>query len=131
MTGPFGSVTPVSPGYRTVTVRYRWQTAGMAETTERVLSLLGLLQQRPVWAGPELAERLGVTPRSIRRDVERLRTLGYPVHATQGVGGGYQLGRGRGLPPLLLDDAEAGWSPVSLRMAPGGTARRARGAAPR
>jgi len=93
----------------------------MAETTERVLRLLGLLQQRPVWTGPELAERLGVTTRSIRRDVERLRALGYPVHATQGAGGGYQLGRGRGLPPLLLDDAEAVAVAVSLRMAAGGT----------
>lgn len=93
----------------------------MAETTERVLSLLGLLQQRPVWTGPELAIRLGVTTRSIRRDVERLRRLGYPVHATQGVGGGYQLGRGKGLPPLLLDDAEAVAVAVSLRMAAGGT----------
>jgi len=90
-------------------------------TTERVLSLLGLLQQRPVWTGPELAERLGVTTRSIRRDVDRLRTLGYQVQATQGVGGGYQLGRGRGLPPLLLDDAEAVAVAVSLRMAAGGT----------
>src|SRR3954452_6172476 len=121
MTGPFGSVTPVSPGSRTVTVRYRWQTPGMAETTERVLSLLGLLQQRPVWTGPELAERLGVTTRSVRRDVERLRGLGYPVLATQGVGGGYQLGRGKALPPLLLDDAEAVAVAVSLRMAAGGT----------
>src|SRR4051812_9878919 len=93
----------------------------MAETTERVLRLLGLLQQRPVWTGPELAERLHVTTRSIRRDVERLRALGYPVQATQGVGGGYQLGRGRGLPPLLLDDAEAVAVAVSLRMAAGGT----------
>ena len=93
----------------------------MAETTERVLRLLGLLQQRPVWTGPELAERLGVTTRSIRRDVERLRSLGYPVYAAQGVGGGYQLGRGRGLPPLLLDDAEAVAVAVSLRMAAGGT----------
>ena len=93
----------------------------MAETTERVLRLLGLLQQRPVWTGPELAERLGVTTRSIRRDVERLRHLGYPVQATQGVGGGYQLGRGKGLPPLLLDDAEAVAVAVSLRMAAGGT----------
>jgi len=93
----------------------------MAETTERVLRLLGLLQQRPVWTGPELAERLGVTTRSIRRDVERLRALGYPVHAAQGVGGGYQLGRGRGLPPLLLDDSEAVAVAVSLRMAAGGT----------
>jgi predicted DNA-binding transcriptional regulator YafY len=93
----------------------------MAETTERVLRLLGLLQQRPVWTGPELAERLGVTTRSIRRDVERLRALGYPVNAAQGVGGGYQLGSGRGLPPLLLDDAEAVAVAVSLRMAAGGT----------
>jgi predicted DNA-binding transcriptional regulator YafY len=93
----------------------------MADTTERVLHLLGLLQQRPVWTGPELAERLGVTTRSIRRDVERLRELGYPVQATQGVGGGYQLGRGRALPPLLLDDAEAVAVAVSLRMAAGGT----------
>jgi predicted DNA-binding transcriptional regulator YafY len=93
----------------------------MARTTERVLHLLGLLQQRPVWTGPELAERLGVTTRSIRRDVERLRALGYPVQAAQGVGGGYQLGRGRGLPPLLLGDAEAVAIAVSLRMAAGGT----------
>jgi predicted DNA-binding transcriptional regulator YafY len=93
----------------------------MAETTERVLHLLGLLQQRPVWTGPELAERLGVTTRSIRRDVERLRALGYPVQAAQGVGGGYQLGRGKGLPPLLLDDAEAVAVAVSLRLAAGGT----------
>jgi predicted DNA-binding transcriptional regulator YafY len=93
----------------------------MAQTTERVLHLLGLLQQRPVWTGPELAERLGVTTRSIRRDVGRLRALGYPVNAAQGVGGGYQLGRGRGLPPLLLDDSEAVAVAVSLRMAAGGT----------
>lgn len=90
-------------------------------TTERVLRLLGLLQQRPVWTGPELAGRLGVTTRSIRRDVERLRSLGYPVNATQGVGGGYQLGAGRALPPLLLDDEEAIATAVSLRLAAGGT----------
>jgi predicted DNA-binding transcriptional regulator YafY len=93
----------------------------MAETTERVLRLLGLLQQRPVWTGPELAQRLGVTTRTIRRDVERLRALGYPVRAAQGVGGGYQLGRGKALPPLLLDDAEAVAVAVSLRLAAGGT----------
>jgi biotin operon repressor len=83
-------------------------------TTERVLTLLGLLQQRQVWTGPELADRLGVTPRTVRRDVERLRTLGYPVHAGQGVGGGYQLGAGQDLPPLLLDDEEAIATAVSL-----------------
>ena len=74
-------------------------TAMDVSTTERVLTLLGLLQQRQVWTGPELADRLGVTPRTVRRDVERLRTLGYPVHASQGVGGGYQLGPGQDLPP--------------------------------
>ena len=90
-------------------------------TTERVLRLLGLLQQRPVWTGTELAGRLGVTTRSIRRDVERLRRLGYPVDATQGAGGGYRLGAGRALPPLLLDDDEAIATAVSLRLAAGGT----------
>ncbi|MEV5411224.1 YafY family protein [Thermopolyspora sp. NPDC052614] len=83
-------------------------------TTERVLTLLGLLQRRRVWTGPELAERLGVTARTVRRDVERLRALGYPVHAGQGVGGGYRLGPGRDLPPLLLDDEEAIATAVSL-----------------
>jgi predicted DNA-binding transcriptional regulator YafY len=93
----------------------------MAETTQRVLRLLTLLQSRPVWTGTELAERLGVTTRSIRRDVERLRDLGYPVHATQGVGGGYQLGAGKALPPLLLDDEEAVAVAVCLRLAAGGS----------
>lgn len=83
-------------------------------TTERVLALLGLLQQRQVWTGPELADRLKVTPRTVRRDVERLRALGYPVQASQGVGGGYQLGPGQELPPLLLDDEEAIATAVSL-----------------
>ncbi|MFC4019071.1 helix-turn-helix transcriptional regulator [Micromonospora sp. GCM10011542] len=89
-------------------------------TTERVLTLLGLLQQRRVWTGPALADRLGVTPRTVRRDVERLRTLGYPVHASQGVGGGYQLGPGQELPPLLLDDEEAIATAVSLLAGAGG-----------
>ncbi|QNE16836.1 WYL domain-containing protein [Kribbella qitaiheensis] len=81
-------------------------------TTERVLTLLGLLQQRQVWTGPELASRLGVTSRTVRRDVERLRTLGYQVQSSQGVG--YQLGPGKDLPPLLLDDEEAIATAVSL-----------------
>ncbi|WP_336212248.1 helix-turn-helix transcriptional regulator [Nonomuraea sp. LPB2021202275-12-8] len=89
-------------------------------TTERVLTLLGLLQQRQVWTGPELADRLGVTPRTIRRDVERLRALGYPVHAGQGVGGGYRLGPGQDLPPLLLDDEETIATVVSLLAGAGG-----------
>ena len=92
----------------------------MSETTQRVLRLLALLQSRPVWTGAELAERLGVTTRSIRRDVERLRDLGYPVRAAQGVGGGYQLGSGKALPPLLLDDEEVVAVAVSLRLAAGG-----------
>ncbi|EHR60074.1 helix-turn-helix transcriptional regulator [Saccharomonospora cyanea] len=90
-------------------------------TTERVLRLLALLQRRPSWTAAELAAELGVTDRSVRRDVERLRTLGYPVHATAGVGGGYQLGAGTRLPPLLLDDEEAIATAVSLRWASGGT----------
>jgi predicted DNA-binding transcriptional regulator YafY len=89
-------------------------------TTERVLTLLGLLQQRPVWTGPELADRLAVTPRTVRRDVERLRTLGYLVHSSQGVGGGYQLGPGQDVPPLLLDDEEAIATAVSLLAGAGG-----------
>ncbi len=83
-------------------------------TTERVLSLLGLLQRRQVWSGPELAERLAVTTRTVRRDVERLRELGYRVDAAQGVGGGYRLLPGQELPPLMLDDSEAIAIAVSL-----------------
>ncbi|MDQ0378381.1 helix-turn-helix transcriptional regulator [Amycolatopsis thermophila] len=90
-------------------------------TTERVLRLLALLQRRPSWTAAELAAELGVTDRSVRRDVERLRAVGYPVQATAGVGGGYQLGAGTRLPPLLLDDEEAIATAVSLRMASGGT----------
>ncbi|PSK92982.1 putative DNA-binding transcriptional regulator YafY [Haloactinopolyspora alba] len=90
-------------------------------TTERVLRLLALLQRRPSWTATELATELGVTDRSVRRDVERLRALGYPVQATPGVGGGYQLGSGTRMPPLLLDDDEAIATAVSLRLAAGGT----------
>ena len=93
----------------------------MAETTARVLQLFGLLQSRPVWSGPELAARLGVTVRSVRRDVERLRELGYPVRSAKGVGGGYQLGPGQGLPPLLLDPDEAVAVAVCLSLAAGGS----------
>lgn len=93
----------------------------MEATTERVLRLLALLQRRPSWTATELAAELGVTDRCVRRDVERLRAIGYPVHATAGVGGGYQLGAGTRLPPLLLDDEEAIATAVSLRLASGGT----------
>jgi predicted DNA-binding transcriptional regulator YafY len=108
---------------RTESVRYLCQAADVPQTTQRVLSLLSLLQSRPVWTGPELAERLDVTTRSIRRDVQRLRDLGYPVLAAQGVGGGYQLGAGRALPPLLLDDEEAVAIAVSLRLGTAATLR--------
>ncbi|CAM3965651.1 helix-turn-helix transcriptional regulator [Smaragdicoccus niigatensis] len=93
----------------------------MSQTTERVLRLLALLQTRPQWTGNELAERLGVTGRCIRRDVERLRELGYPVSAVQGAGGGYQLVAGKAIPPLLLDDDEAVAMAVALRFAAAGT----------
>ena len=76
------------------------------DTAERLLALLGLLQHRAHWPADELAERLGVTARTVRRDVVRLRGYGYPVEAFAGHGGGYQLGRGARLPPLLLDDDE-------------------------
>ena len=89
--------------------------------TARALRLLDLLQSRPVWSGTELAERLGVTTRSVRRDVERLRDLGYPVNAGTVAAGGYQLGAGRRLPPLLLDDDEAIAVAVCLGLAAGGT----------
>jgi biotin operon repressor len=87
----------------------------MLETSARLLSLLSLLQARRDWSGPELAERLEVGIRTIRRDVERLRTLGYPVHARSGVAGGYRLGAGAQLPPLLLD---APLALVAERVAP-------------
>lgn len=90
-------------------------------TTGRLLQLLGLLQSRRAWTGEQLAERLGVTGRSVRRDVERLRDLGYPVHASKGHGGGYQLGAGAALPPLLLDPDEAVAMAVCLRLAAGGS----------
>lgn len=93
----------------------------MSETTGRVLQLLGLLQSRRAWTGGELAERLGVTTRSVRRDIERLRELGYPVHAGRGQSGGYQLGAGAALPPLLLDPDEAVAMAVCLRLAAGGS----------
>ncbi|MFK0019195.1 helix-turn-helix transcriptional regulator [Streptomyces sp. NPDC090798] len=91
----------------------------MLETSARLLRLLSLLQAHREWSGADLADRLGVTPRTIRRDVDRLRELGYPVNASPGTGGGYQLGAGAELPPLLLDDDEAVAVAVGLRTAAG------------
>lgn len=79
----------------------------MATTSARVLRLLSLLQSRRQWSGAELAERLGVSLRTVRRDVDRLRQLGYPVDAERGVDGGYRMAPGAALPPLVLDDEEA------------------------
>ena len=87
------------------------------EGAARLLRLLTLLQSRAQWPGDELAGRLGVTSRTLRRDVTRLRDLGYPVDADPGVAGGYRLGRGGRLPPLLLDDDEAVAIAVGLRVA--------------
>ncbi|WP_043614215.1 helix-turn-helix transcriptional regulator [Nonomuraea candida] len=92
----------------------------MLETSARLLKLLSLLQAHRDWSGPELSARLGVSTRTIRNDVERLRSLGYPVHATPGVAGGYRLGAGAALPPLLLDDEEAVAVAVGLGRAAGG-----------
>jgi len=89
----------------------------MLDTSARLLKLLSLLQSRRDWTGPALAERLGVTTRTVRNDVERLRNLGYPVDATPGVSGGYRLGAGAAMPPLLLDDEEAVAVAVGLRTA--------------
>ncbi|WP_328679565.1 YafY family transcriptional regulator [Streptomyces sp. NBC_00322] len=91
----------------------------MLETSARLLRLLSLLQAHRDWSGADLADRLGVTPRTVRRDVDRLRELGYPVNASPGTGGGYQLGAGAELPPLLLDDEEAVAVAVGLRTAAG------------
>ena len=89
----------------------------MANTSSRTLRLLSLLQNHRYWPGPELAGRLGVSARTLRRDVDRLRELGYPVEAHRGVDGGYQLAAGAELPPLVVDDEEAVALAVGLHLA--------------
>jgi predicted DNA-binding transcriptional regulator YafY len=91
----------------------------MNDTPARLLNLLSLLQTSREWPGSELAERLGVSPRTIRRDIDRLRDLGYPVEATMGATGGYRLVSGTAMPPLLVDDEEAIAIAVGLRAAAG------------
>ena len=93
----------------------------MTETSGRLLQLLSLLQARRDWPGAELADRLGVSGRTIRRDVERLRQLGYPVDSLTGPTGGHRLRAGSAMPPLLLDDEEAIAIAVGLRTAAGGS----------
>ncbi|WP_246608257.1 helix-turn-helix transcriptional regulator, partial [Paractinoplanes toevensis] len=92
----------------------------MANTSARMLRLLSLLQTHRYWPGAELADRLEVSPRTLRRDVDRLRDLGYPVDANRGAAGGYQLQAGAAVPPLLLDDDEAVAIAVGLRTAAAG-----------
>lgn len=91
----------------------------MADPTARTLRLLSLLQNHRFWPGPELAAKLGVSDRTLRRDIERLRGLGYAVDATSGAAGGYQLATGSALPPLVLDDDEAVAIALGLRVAAG------------
>src|SRR5215471_16016907 len=93
----------------------------MLKTSARLLQLLTLMQTRRSWAGAELARELDVTTRTVRNDVERLRGLGYPIHASPGVEGGYRLGAGADLPPLLLNDEEAVAVAVGLACGATGT----------
>ncbi|GAA1116432.1 helix-turn-helix transcriptional regulator [Nocardiopsis composta] len=103
----------------------------MRDPSARLLRLLSLLQTPREWTGAELAERLGTTPRTVRRDIDRLRGLGYPVHGTRGTAGGYRLEAGAAVPPLLLDDDEAVAVALSLRTAEGGAVAGVEEAAPR
>lgn len=89
----------------------------MPTTSARLLSLLSLLQARRDWPGALLAERLEVSPRTVRRDVDRLRELGYPIVASRGPDGGYRLGTGTRLPPLLFDDEQAVALAIALQTA--------------
>ncbi len=91
----------------------------MSDPTARALTLLSLLQTHRHWSGSELADRLGVSARTVRRDVDRLRELGYPVEAAPGIDGGYQLAAGAHLPPLVVDDDEAVALAIGLRAAAG------------
>ena len=101
--------------------RIVWKAPSVLAASARLLHVLSLLQSRRSWTGPELAQEAGVGVRTIRRDVDRLRRLGYPIHAEPGAAGGYRLGAGAALPPLLLDDEEAVAVAVGLRTAASGT----------
>lgn len=93
----------------------------MLSSSNRLLRLLSLLQTRRHWAGGELAQTLAVHPRTLRRDIDRLRELGYPIQASSGVAGGYAFRAGNALPPLLLDDDEALTVAITLRTAATGS----------
>lgn len=89
----------------------------MRETSARLLRLLTLMQVRRTWSGPEIADRLGVSTRTVRRDMEKLRSLDYPVTGDKGVAGGYRMAAGARMPPLQLDDEEAVALAITLRTA--------------
>ncbi len=91
-------------------------------TSSRLLALLSLLRTRRAWSGEDLAERLDITPRTVRRDIDRLRDLGYPITAVKGPSGGYRLGAGAHLPPLLFDDGQAVALTVALQSVAAGDA---------
>jgi predicted DNA-binding transcriptional regulator YafY len=98
-----------------------WKTGAMLDTSVRLLRLLSLLQSRREWSGADLAERLEVTTRTVRNDIERLRVMGYAVQSRTGIAGGYRLGPGAAMPPLLLDDEEAVAIGLALSAAAAGT----------
>src|SRR4051794_35757653 len=100
--------------FRTVQVLVLWKPAGI-DTPARLLRLLVLFSTRPSWSAADLTARLEITSRTLRRDVPRLRELGYPIDSTTGRHGGYALGAGGRLPPLLLDDDEAVAVTLGLR----------------
>ncbi len=103
---------------RSVSVRYFAQNEGMTGSSSRMLALLSLLQTQRDWPGAVLADRLGVSPRTVRRDVDRLRDLGYRIGAMKGPDGGYRLAAGSELPPLLFDDEQALAVAVALQSMP-------------
>ena len=104
--------------FRTPNVRNSRHAVGMAHTSARILRLLSVLEARVEWPGGDLAKRLGVSARTVRRDIDTLRELGYPVEAVPGPGGGYRLGAAGKLPPLVLDDDQAIAIALALQTAP-------------
>lgn len=113
----FAPLRRVSSGKRTVDVRYSRQTGPVSSPSSRILALLSLLQARRDWPGVVLADRLAVTTRTVRRDIDRLRELGYRITALKGPDGGYRLEAGSELPPLLFDDDQAVAIAVALQSA--------------
>lgn len=111
-------MTAPSHQYRPSNGRYCPHRGTVADTSARILRLLSLLEARVEWSGPDLVDRLGVSPPTLRRDIDTLRELGYPVESAKGPGGGYRLGAGGKLPPLVLDDDQAIAIALALQTAP-------------